>query len=47
MFVLYGTGKNGKSTFINIIKELLDDYGRQSSTDTFMAKPSGVIPNAI
>jgi putative DNA primase/helicase len=38
IFFLYGSGKNGKSTFINTIKDLLGDYARQSSTETFMAK---------
>ncbi|MGO4268256.1 phage/plasmid primase, P4 family [Paenibacillus sp. TAF58] len=40
IFFLYGSGKNGKSTFINTIKDLLGDYARQSSTETFMAKQS-------
>jgi putative DNA primase/helicase len=31
MFVLYGSGRNGKSTFINVIKDLLGDYAKQAS----------------
>lgn len=38
MFILYGTGRNGKSTFLQVIRELLGDYARQASMDTFMAK---------
>jgi putative DNA primase/helicase len=38
MFFLYGTGRNGKSTFINIIQNLLGDYGRQTNSDTFIKK---------
>lgn len=38
MFVLHGTGKNGKSTFITIINELLGEYAIQASTETFMVK---------
>jgi putative DNA primase/helicase len=38
MFFLYGSGKNGKSTFINTIKDLLGDYAKQSGTETFMMK---------
>jgi putative DNA primase/helicase len=38
MFFLYGTGRNGKSTFINTIQSLLGDYGRQTNSDTFIKK---------
>ncbi len=38
MFFLYGTGKNGKSTFINTIQHLLSDYARQAKIDTFVKK---------
>lgn len=38
MFFLYGTGRNGKSTFINTIQTLLGDYGRQTNSDTFIKK---------
>ncbi|RVU62867.1 DNA primase [Bacillus thuringiensis] len=35
---LIGGGSNGKSTFINIIKDLMGDYGRQAKSDTFIKK---------
>ncbi len=38
MFFLYGGGKNGKSTFINTIKDILGDYSRQTNKETFIAK---------
>lgn len=38
MFFLFGTGRNGKSTFINTIQSLLGDYGRQTNSDTFIKK---------
>lgn len=38
MFFLYGTGRNGKSTFINTVQTLLGDYGRQTNSDTFIKK---------
>jgi putative DNA primase/helicase len=38
MFFLYGTGRNGKSTFINTIQRILGDYGRQTNSDTFIKK---------
>ena len=38
MFFLFGNGRNGKSTFINIIQDLLGDYGRQTNSDTVLKK---------
>lgn len=38
MFFLYGTGRNGKSTFINTIQALVGDYGRQTNSETFIKK---------
>jgi putative DNA primase/helicase len=38
MFFLFGNGRNGKSTFINTIQDLLGDYGRQTGSDTFLKK---------
>lgn len=37
-FFLWGTGRNGKSTFINVVKEILGDYGKQTNSDTFTSK---------
>ncbi|MBT0793185.1 DNA primase [Bacillus cereus] len=38
MFFLFGNGRNGKSTFINVIQDLVGDYGRQTNSDTFIKK---------
>ncbi|WEG13980.1 phage/plasmid primase, P4 family [Pullulanibacillus sp. KACC 23026] len=38
MFFLFGNGRNGKSTFINTIQDLLGEYGRQTNSDTFLKK---------
>lgn len=38
MYFLYGGGKNGKSTFINTIKDILGDYSRQTNKETFISK---------
>lgn len=38
VFFLWGNGRNGKSTFINIVKDILGDYGKQTNADTFTAK---------
>lgn len=48
VFFLWGNGRNGKSTFINIIREILGDYGKQTNADTFTAKThEGGINNDI
>lgn len=38
LFFLFGTGRNGKSTFLRILSDLLGDYAAQCSTDTLMMK---------
>lgn len=47
MFILHGTGQNGKSTFIDTISSLLGEYAQQTPTDTLMFKNSSGIPNDI
>jgi putative DNA primase/helicase len=48
LFILFGTGANGKSTFINTILHLLGDYGLQTPTETLLAKKHGTgIPNDL
>lgn len=37
MFILYGTGANGKSTFIETIKVLLGDYAASAQFSSFVA----------
>lgn len=38
IFFLYGTGKNGKSTFLDTIRHLFGDYGKQASTESFTVR---------
>jgi putative DNA primase/helicase len=38
MFILFGSGANGKSTFLNTIMYLLGDYAIATPTETFMRK---------
>jgi putative DNA primase/helicase len=38
MFILFGTGANGKSTFLNTIMYILGDYATSTLTETFMKK---------
>jgi P4 family phage/plasmid primase-like protien len=47
VFFLYGTGRNGKSTFMNVVKEILGEYGKQTNADTFTVKKSDRVNNDI
>lgn len=47
IFFLYGVGRNGKSTFMNVIKEILGDYGKQTNAETFTVKKSDRVNNDI
>lgn len=37
LFFFYGTGRNGKGTFLNTLRAILADYAATSSTDVFTA----------
>ena len=41
IFILYGTGKNGKSTFLDTIKRLLADYTKKCASGHFYAQGLG------
>lgn len=46
--VFYGKGRNGKSTFIRLLKDLLGDYVQSLPSETLKAKQySGGIPNDV
>jgi putative DNA primase/helicase len=47
MFILYGTGANGKSTFLNTIMNILGDYAIATPTETFMRKTGDQITNDL
>ena len=40
LFFLYGTGANGKSTLLNVLKQLLNDYAMQTGSEALMVKPN-------
>jgi putative DNA primase/helicase len=44
IFILHGTGANGKTTFISTISDLLGDYARHTPTETFLRKNGNPIP---
>ncbi len=37
-FLLYGTGANGKSTFLEVIRALIGEYGQQADCQTFLVR---------
>lgn len=43
----YGSGRNGKSTFLETIHMLAGDYGLKTPSETLMWKPSGGINNDV
>jgi len=47
LFFLYGLGANGKSTLLNIVQSLWGDYATRTSSETFLAKKPGSIPNDV
>jgi putative DNA primase/helicase len=47
MFILFGSGANGKSTFINSIMNLLGEYAVATPTETFMLKKGEHITNDL
>ena len=49
VFILYGSGKNGKTVFLETIAKIIfGDYARRTSSETFMKQPnSGMIRNDI
>ena len=47
MFILYGSGANGKTTFLNTIMHILGDYATSTATETFMKKSGNQTTNDI
>ncbi len=47
MFILYGSGANGKSTFINTVMDILGEYAMSTQTETFMRKNGNTLSNDI
>jgi putative DNA primase/helicase len=40
-FIFYGTGSNGKSTLMNVVRRIMGDYAVNSPVSTFLAKRDG------
>lgn len=48
LFITYGTGANGKSTLLNILREITGEYGCTTPMETLIAKKAnGAVPNDI
>jgi putative DNA primase/helicase len=47
IFILYGTGANGKSTLLNVLLDLLGDYGKQAAPELLTVKRGEVHPTEV
>ncbi len=47
LFLLHGTGANGKSTFLEIARALLGDYAEQAEFSTFLHKDRDTVRNDL
>ena len=47
MFILFGTGANGKSTFLNTVMNMLGEYASATPTQTFMKKNGDQMTNDL
>ncbi len=47
MLLLYGTGANGKSTFLETVRSVVGDYGQQTPAETLLQRHAGAIPNDV
>jgi P4 family phage/plasmid primase-like protien len=47
ILILYGEGKNGKSTLLETIRAVLGDYALRTPTETLLAKREQGIPNDV
>jgi P4 family phage/plasmid primase-like protien len=47
LFLLHGGGKNGKSTLLVTLSEVLGDYAQDTHTDTLLVRKGDAIPNDL
>lgn len=47
LFLLYGVGANGKSTFLETLRAVVGDYGQQTPSETFLERRGDGIPNDL
>lgn len=46
-FILYGTGRNGKTTFLNVIQAILGDYAAEVDSDLFVPRTQQNHPTGL
>jgi putative DNA primase/helicase len=44
-FLLYGTGRNGKGTFVETVQAMLGPYGKTAEMSTFLARQTETVRN--
>ena len=47
LFILHGNGRNGKSTFLEVISHLMGEYAKAAHMSTFMQQQNEGIPNDL
>lgn len=47
LFFLHGTGRNGKTTLLEVVRAMLADYGQQTEAATFLQRQGDSIRNDI
>jgi putative DNA primase/helicase len=47
LIFVYGPGGNGKSVFLNVLREILNDYAKTASMDTFMSSKNDRHPTDL
>lgn len=47
LFIAYGGGSNGKSTFMEVVQHILGDYATTTQVATFVGRKEGGIPNDL
>lgn len=47
LFLLHGSGANGKSTFLRVLLDILGDYGRQARSEVLLLRQRDEHPNEI
>lgn len=47
LFVLWGRGANGKSTFLSALSAVLGDYGENTTPETFLDRKAGALTNDL
>lgn len=47
IFILHGSGANGKTTLVRLILDLMSDYAKQIATETLLVRRNTNVPNDV